>query len=735
MLGGKEGPVNPLRMPRSNPQKRVREQRTKSVSSGRGEFEAPPPFPLTPLTGRDTEFSLLKDRWEQAKEGLGQVVLVVGQPGLGKSRLVQTLMQRVQAQAGDASLVTAGESASASVDQDSSVIEWRCSHHFQNRELHPVSAYLERLLGLGHDPLPTARFDRLARHLEDYDLCRPEFLALFAKLLFLPPDERYSGTGLTPAREREETFRALGQWLHAFSGKRPILLVVEDLHWIDASTQEFLGHFIGEGPHDRILTVLTFRPEFKTPWPAPAHQTTLALNRLTRRQVAEWMRRDAGAALPESLVAQIYHRTSGVPLLVEEFTRMARESMVFESAGVASPRVPAASTRELPQTLQELVMARLDRMSSNSEVAQLSATLGREFDYDLLAAVAPVNEETLRAELAKLVSAGILLIKGQPPSCVYMFRHALLEEALLGAMSKINCQRFHRQVAEVIEARFPHLVETEPERLAEHFSEAGIIEKAVGYCLKAGLRARDRFAHIETISHLTKGLELLESLEPSPERDARELELLGPLGTAYIASRGYAAPEVGPVFRRARVLGERVGETPQFFAVMWGNFAYHIVRGDFRICTGLADETVAFGRRLNDPGILMEALFLEGITRVYRGDFVDARNSFAQAITEYEDPERTAYWARIVGQHAGVTHRCYLALALWHLGLPEQALRLNKEMLELARAISHPFSLEYALHHTGWLHQHCRLGTQAKATGEEQIRIALEQGFLFWHAS
>ena len=271
--------------------------------------------------GRDTEFSLLKDRWEQAQEGMGQVLLVVGQPGLGKSRLVQTLTQRVQAQASDASLTAAGKSANASVVQDSPVIEWRCSQHFQNSELHPVSDYLERFLEVGHDQSPTARFDRLARHLEDYDLCRPEFLALFAKLLFLPPDERYSGAGLTPAREREETFRALRQWLRAYSDKRPILLVVEDLHWIDASTLEFLGNFIGEGPHDRILTVLTFRPEFKTPWPAPAHQTTLALNRLTRRQVAEWMRRDAGEALPESLVAQIYHRTSGVPLLVEEFIR------------------------------------------------------------------------------------------------------------------------------------------------------------------------------------------------------------------------------------------------------------------------------------------------------------------------------------------------------------------------------------------------------------------------------
>jgi predicted ATPase len=741
--------LNPSRLARSNPPERVtvgrgsvraeddpptREQRTTSVSGGRGEFEAPPPFALTPLTGRDTELSLLKDRWEQAQEGMGQVLLVVGQPGLGKSRLVQTLRQRVQSQAGDTSLTAAGESPSTSLDQDSPVIEWRCSQHFQDSELHPVSDYLERFLGVGHDPSPTARFDRLARHLEDYDLCKPELLALFAKLLFLPPNERYSGTGLTPAREREETFRALGQWLRAHSDKRPILLVFEDLHWIDASTLEFLGHFIGEGPHERILMVLTFRPEFKTPWPAPAHQTTLALNRLTRRQVAEWLRRDAGAALPESLVAQIYQRTGGVPLLVEEFTRMARESTVFESAGVASPR-STASTRELPQTLQELVMVRLDRMSSYREVAQLAATLGREFDYELLAAVVTLNEQTLQTELGKLVSAGILYVNGQPPACTYLFKHALLEEALHSAIDEPKRRRFHQQVAEVMEARFTHLVEMQPELLAEHFTEAGIIEKAIGYYLRAGLRSRDRFAHVEAISHLTKGLNLLETLEASPELDARELELLGPLGTAYIASRGYAAPEVGPVFRRARALCERVGQTPQVFAMMWGNFAFHIVRGDFRICTELADEAMAFGERLNDPGILMEALFLKALTRLYRGDFAGARDYCERAIADFDDRERTAFWAGLVGEDAGVTHRCYLALAWWHLGFPDKALRLNDEMLELARTINQPFSLEYALHHTAWLYQHCRLGIPTQTAGDEQIRIATEQGFLFWHAS
>ncbi len=598
-----------------------------------------------------------------------------------------------------------------------------------------MADYLERFLGTGSDPSTTVSFERLARHLDACDLGRPEVVALFAKLLLLPPDARYSMTGLTPAREREETFAALREWLLASSRKWPVLFVVEDLHWIDASSLEFLEQFVSEGAHDRILTVLTFRPQFKTPWPALAHQTNLALNRLTRRHVAEWMRRDAGEALPEALVAQIYNRTSGVPLLVEEFSRLAYESAMFEPETIATFAGTAATARELPATLQELVAARLDRISVDRDVAQVAATLGREFDYALLAAVVTVDEQTLRAELAKLVSAGIVYPTGQPPECVYLFKHGLIGEALYGAIDEPRRRKFHQQVAATMEARFANLVETQPELLAEHFREAGIIEKAVGYCLKAGLRSRDRFAHAEAINHLTKGLKLLEGLEPSPERDARELELLGPLGTAYIASRGYAAPEVGPIFERARALCERVGQRPQLFTMMWGNFAFHIVRGDLRICSELADEAMVFGERFNDPGILMEALFLKGLTRLYRGDFAGARECCVRAITEFDDRERTAFWAGLVGEDAGVTHRCYLALALWHLGLPEQALKLNGEMIELARAINHPFSLEYALHHTGWLYQHCRLGKKAQAAADEQIRIATEQGFLFWKAS
>jgi predicted ATPase/energy-coupling factor transporter ATP-binding protein EcfA2 len=674
------------------------------------------PAELTPLTGRDTEVGLLMDRWEQAQEGLGQVVLIVGEAGLGKSRLVQTIKQIVAAEANDET----DHSPYASP-----IIEWRCSDQFQSTELYTVTDYLQRLFDFGREESSTARFDRLAQYLEDCGLGRPEIVALFAKLLFLPADERFPAPGLTPVREREETFRAIRDWLRACSRRQPVLFVVEDLHWIDASSLEFLGQFIAEGLHDRILTVLTFRPEFQVPWSTVDHQTSLALHRLTRRQVAALINQQIGGLAPDSLVAQIYQRTRGVPLLVEEFIRVVRESAGFEQT-----RAP-----EIPATLQQLVLARLDRMSSNHEVAHLAATLGCEFQYEMLAAVVNVDEPTLQAELAKLAGAEILFSKGPPPRCAYSFKHALLEEALRDALDESHRRQFHRQVAEAMEARFPQSVETQPELLAQHFTEAGLTEKAVWYWLQAGRRSHERCANIEAISHLTKGLELLRTLEESATRDVRELELLGPLGTAYIATRGYAAPEVGPIFQRARTLSASIGETPEAFVMMRGYFAYHIVRGNFRLCTDLAAEAVEFGRRLGDPGLLMEALFLQGLTRLYRGDFAGAYDCCAQALADYDDRARTAYWAARTGEDSGVTQRCYLALACWHLGSPGRALAINREARELARSLRHPFSLEYALHHTGWLYQHCRLGAETQAAGDEEVRIADEQGFLFWRAS
>jgi TOMM system kinase/cyclase fusion protein len=698
--------------------------RIKEASTTRGALEAMEPARLTPLTGRDHEVSLLQGRWEQAQDGMGQIVLLIGEPGLGKSRLVLTIKQFVQEQlGGDAS----------------AVVEWRCSPHCQNSSLFPISDFFERLLGFGRHETPEAKFDRLVSHLEEYGLARPEVVPLFATLLSLPLDGRFADRGLPPIRQKEETFRAVQDWLSAYSARRPVLFVLEDLHWIDASTLEFLGQYVAEGLHDRVLTLLTFRPEFKTPWPAMANQTSLALNRLTRRQVGDMMAKKVGHALPTALVDQVNDRSGGVPLFVEEFTQMACDAGLFEPSGDDSARTRTLLAREIPATLQDLIMARLDRMASNREVAQLAATLGREFSYELLAAVAPrvapLDEPTLQAELAKLVQAELLYPKGRPPKCSYLFKHALLEDAAYGSLVKSKRQQFHRQIAEVLESQFPQTAVTQPELLAYHFGEADLADKAVAYSLQAGLRARAKSADLEAIGHLTEGLALLGKLPQSPERDALELQFMVPLGTAYIATRGYAAPEAGPAFQRARELCERVGQPSQMFAVMWGIWAWHVVRGDFRLCMELGTEAMAFADRLADPGITMEALFMPGLTMLYRGDFTGARDHCGKAVAEFDDRGRTQFWTAHTGQDSGVTHRCYLALALWHLGWSDQALALSQETMVLARSVGHPFSLGYALHHRGWLCHHCRLGAEAQAAGEEAIAIGAEQGFAMWHAT
>ena len=693
-----------------------------AVGEARSSIDAAASAGLTPLTGRDHEINLLKDRWEQVEEGMGQVVLLVGEPGLGKSRVVHTLKEYVLGQAVEGEV-------------DAPVIEWRCSPHYENTGLHPAIDFYERALAFGREEPPAARFDRLLGRLEKYGLDKPETVPLWAALLSLPATERFPPRPLSPTRQREETFRAMLEWLHRRSARKPILFVVEDLHWADASTLEFLGQFLAENQHDSILTLLTFRPEFKIPWPAAAHQTSLALNRLTRRQVSDFIRNKVGSELPGSVVEQVYDRAGGVPLFIEEFTKMVQEVVVSDEARQSDAGAAAWLKREIPATLQDLVMSRLDRMEGERDVAQLASTLGREFSYDLLAAVAGRDEPTLQFELAKLVRADILYPKGQLPSCQYIFKHALVEDALYNSLMKSKRQRFHATIAEALEARFPQTAATQPELVAHHFTEAGLVETAIGYWLKAGLRSRERSAEQEAIGHLTRGLTMLGTLAESPERDARELELSGALGTAYLVSRGYGAPEVGPVLDRARTLCERLGNSPQLVATIVGIWEWHFVRGEFQICTELVAEVMQFAKSLDDPGGLMEAFYVAGQTMLYRADFSGARDSFAAALAGIDNAGSVELWAGLTGHKAGLNIRCNLGISLWHLGFPDQALKVNKEVSQLAREAGDPFGLAYCLHHTAWLYQFCRLGDEVRRVAEEQTALATEQGFALWQAT
>ncbi len=684
-------------------------------------FEVANRAELSPLTGRDHEISLLKDRWEHAREGMGQVVLIIGEPGLGKSRLVQTLKEHVLGQMVESEV-------------DSPIVEWRCSPHFQNTALYPAINFFERDLAFIREEPRQARFERLVGRLEQYGLARPETVPLWASLLSLPCTDRGPALSSPPVRQREDTFRAMLEWLHTRAARQPVLFVVEDLHWVNASTLEFLWQFLAEGLHDSILTLFTFRPEFQTPWPAVAHQTSLALNRLTRRQVGELVQKKLGCALPEEVLAQIYDRAGGVPLFVEEFAKMVQESAAPDQAKPGDARVYAVPTREIPSSLQDLIMARLDRMEGERELAQFAATLGREFSYELLAAAAGVDEPTLQAELAALVRAEILYPKGPVPRCNYMFKHALLEDALYTALVKSKRQEFHRRIAAVLEERFPQTTFTQPELLALHWTEAGRTEQAVRYWLEAGLRSREKAADREAIGHLTKGLALLETLEETPEHDQQKLKTLTALAPAYIAARGYAAPEVGPILRHAGELCERIGDELQQFGIMLGDWEWHLVRGDLRTSVGLADLGMTLAERRADPGMLMEALFMRGATMFYRGQFAEARACCEKAVTEFDDRERTRFWTAYSGHNAGVTHRCYLALVLWHLGYPDQALRLLRQTDLLARTIGHAFSLGHAIDFTAFLGHYCRLGAEIQNAAEEETALATDQHFQLWQA-
>jgi TOMM system kinase/cyclase fusion protein len=674
---------------------------------------------LTPLIGRDREVGLLQDRWEQAVEGMGQVVLLIGEAGLGKSRLIHVIKEHVRAQA---------------AAEAKPIVEWRCTPHHQNSSLYPVIDFFERTLRFERDDAPEQKFAKLQAQMERLGLANDDVLPYLASLLSLPLGERYPEFQLAPARLKEKTLDALMECLRVLGIQQPFLFIIEDLHWVDPSTLELLAMHVESGLNDRILTVMTFRPEFETPWKSKAHQTVMALNRLTKRQIADMMAQKTGVKkLPPALVEQIVAKTDGVPLFVEEYTSMMIEAgKLRENEG----QIEVAGSflgQEIPATLQDLLMARLDRMASNREVVQIGATIGREFTYDLLRAVTPGDEHELQTELDKLVSAELLFQKGKPPLSSYQFKHALIQDAAYQSLLKSKKQQVHRRVAVALEKQFAEMVQNQPEMLAHHFTEAGLVPQAIEYWRKAGLRSQERSANAEAVSHFRRGLELLSTLPDTPERAGQELAMQIPLGTGLIALRGYAAPEVGPIFARARELCVKIGEPQSLMAVLWGIWAWRVVREEFDQCLELAKEMLALAKTHADDGMLMEAHFVPGLTLFYRGEFTKAQEHLRAGLVLY-DEKRCQAWSRHTGQNSGVTLRSYLALSQWCLGFPDQALRTAQDAVKLARALNHPYSLCYALHHLGWLQQHLRSETGVQTSAEAELVVAGEHGFTFWKA-
>jgi class 3 adenylate cyclase/predicted ATPase len=671
---------------------------------------------VTALVGRDEEIGLLLRRWEQSKEGFGQVVLINGEPGIGKSALAEVLREHV-------------------ASQGYTRATYHCSPYHTNSALYPVITHLQRLWRWERDDTPAEKLEKMEETLRTTSLPLKEIVPLFAALFSLPlPEERYPPLGLTPQQEKQQTQDALVAWLLEEAERQPMLVVYEDLHWADPSTLEINGLLVEQVPTAPMLTVLIFRPQFVPPWPNRSHMTPITLNRLERPQVEAMITQlGGGKTLPAEVVQHIVARTDGVPLYVEELTKMLLESDLLREEADHYALAGELSGVAIPATLQDSLMARLDRLPMVREVAQLGAVLGREFAYEMLKALAAVEESTLQDRLGQLVGAELLYQRGRPPRAKYMFKHALIQDAAYASLLKRTRQQYHQQIAQMLEAEFPETVEAEPELLAHHFTEAGLNEQAVGYWHQAGQRATQRSANLEAINHLTKGLEVLMTLPDTLERARQELDLQTTLGPVLMAVKGFAFLDTERAYARARELCQQVGETPKLFPVLHGLWRFYMVRAELQTTRELAEQLFSLAQGAQDPALLLEAHRVLGLTMFWLGENVTARAHFEQGMALY-DPQQHHSHTFVYGQDPGVACRSLAAWPIWLLGYPDQALQSIHEAMALAQEFTHPFSVVYALLMATVVHQFRREVQAVQERAEALIALSTEQGFPFWLA-
>jgi class 3 adenylate cyclase/predicted ATPase len=668
---------------------------------------------LTALVGRQEEIELLLRRWRRAKAGEGQVALLSGEAGIGKSRLMETLLERV------------------APDPHSS-LRYFCSPQHTDSALYPIGIQIERAAGLTRsDPLRT-NLDKLDTHLSECSTSADD-AALIAEMLSMSNDGRYPTMKLTPQQRRERTLEALIARIEALADSNPVLITCEDIHWADATTLELISRMVERIARIRVLFIMTFRPEFKAPWIGLAHVTAFVLNRLAQSEVDTMIDHIVGQQLSASTRQHIIGRSDGIPLFVEEMTKAVLEADgqvgVTRAAAAISP-----SGVDVPASLHASLMARLDRLGPSKEVAQIGAAIGREFSHALLAAVARRPDGELGSALDRLVAAGLLFRQGVPPHANYLFKHALVRDAAYGTLLREPRRALHARIAETLEGQFSAIAGSRPELLAHHCAEAGQVQKAASLWGRAGQQSLERSALVEAAGHLTRALDQIATLPSDAALRREQIKLQVALLNPLMHVKGPAAPETKAAVERARLLiekAEALGEPPEdpllLFSVLYGFWGASFNTFNGSVARELAGQLLALAEKQGATVALMIGHRLMGSSLLLMGEIAESRSHLDQALKFY-DPDQHRSLASRFGQEIRVSILLFRSLALWLLGYPEAALADADLALGDAREIGHTPTLMTALSNMSPLL--CGDYATASARFKDLVALADEQGML-----
>lgn len=676
---------------------------------------------LTPLVNREEEIALLMARWAQARDGNGQVVVKFGEPGIGKSRIIQEIFERI------------------SGDRHGQV-SLQCSPYYTSTAFHPFIEQLKFSLGLDREDSSALSLASLETAIAAAHGDIEQVVPLFAGLLSMPTGERYPPLELSPQQQKDATVVALVNHFLGLAREMPLVIAFEDLHWIDPTSREVIDLLVDRVQNRPILVIITARSEFQPSWHAHSHITTLVLNRLSRPLRTTLVERVAGRELPKEIVEDIIVKTDGVPLFLEELTKTVLESnLLTERHG---RYVLSGPWRQLaiPATLTDSLMARLDRMGPFKRIAQIGATIGREFSYETLHAVADTPAEQIEAALDHLEAAGLVIRRGDPPDALYAFKHVMIQNAAHASLLHSERRKLHSRIAQVLARMYPEKTDREPELLAHHLTESNHSEDAASFWLKAGKRAAKSGANLEAIGHLHRGLTVVQANAHMRGADEMELELRIALGNALIAAKGYAVQEVEENYIRALALGRQLDDDEKAFAATRGLWVCHFIRADLIRAHDLSVELLKFAKRVRldertrpaqQTGYLIEAHRAIAMTMLYRGRFAASQHHLHRCINLFS-PDLHSDLMERHGIDSGVVSLSYLGYLLWFLGRPDAARQHSDQAIANAERIRHPFTLAFALMFGAYLRQHLRDVEGTRDHANRAMIISTEHNFLHW---